>query len=65
MLAAAASGLHGDIREAAEAMSGERVRYEPDEKRAAVYDRIYSVYKEIYPSLRPLFPKLSDALKGA
>jgi xylulokinase len=65
MLAAAASGLHGDIREAAEAMSGERIRYEPDEKRGAVYDRIYEVYKEIYPSLRPLFPKLSDAIKSA
>jgi xylulokinase len=65
MLAAAACGVHGGIREAAEAMSGEGARYEPDEKRAAVYDRIYGVYKDIYPSLRPLFPKLSDVLKDA
>jgi xylulokinase len=65
MLAAAASGMHEGIREAGEAMSGEGARYEPDEKRVTVYDRLYGVYKEIYPSLRPLFPKLSEALKDA
>ncbi|PLS87680.1 MAG: carbohydrate kinase, partial [Actinobacteria bacterium] len=63
MLAAAAVGMHGSIKEAAEAMSGTGARYEPDEGRAAVYDRLYDVYKEIYPSLRPLFPKLTQALK--
>ena len=25
--------------------------------------KLYEVYKELYPSLRPLFPKLRDALK--
>ena len=63
MLAAAAVGLHGSIKEAAEAMSGTGAHYEPDERRAATYDRLYGVYKEIYPSLRPLFPKLTEALK--
>lgn len=64
MLAAAASGLHRNIKEAAEAMSGTGARFEPDEQRAAFYDRLYNdVYKEIYPSLRPLFPKLADVLK--
>jgi xylulokinase len=62
MLAAAACGLHGGIKEAAEAMSGTGERFEPDEWRAARYDALYGVYKEIYPSLRPLFPKLTDAL---
>ncbi len=62
MLAAAACGIHGGIREAAAAMSGTGDRFEPDEGRAARYDRLYGVYKEIYPSLRPLFPKLKDAL---
>ncbi len=64
MLAAAACGMHGGIKEAAEAMSGAGgARFEPDEKRAARYDRLYDVYKELYPSLRPLFPKLTGALK--
>ena len=63
MLATAASGMHGNIREAADAMSGTGVRYEPDEGRAARYDKLYRVYKELYPSLRPLFPKLTYALR--
>jgi xylulokinase len=63
MLATAASGMHGDIREAADVMSGTGVRYEPDEGRAARYDKLYRVYKELYPSLRPFFPKLTDALQ--
>ncbi|MEJ7873064.1 MAG: hypothetical protein WKF67_12475, partial [Rubrobacteraceae bacterium] len=66
MLAAAASGMFGDIREAAEAMSGEGASYEPDDKNAAFYDRLYNdVYKEIYPSLKHLFPALTDAMKSA
>jgi xylulokinase len=64
MLAAAATGTHEDIREAAAAMSGEGDRFEPDEKRAEFYDRLYTdVYKEIYPRLAPLFPALAEALK--
>ncbi len=65
MLAAAASGLHGGIKEAAAAMSGTGARFEPDERQAARYDKLYGVYKEIYPSLRRLFPRLSEALKSA
>jgi xylulokinase len=45
-------------------MTSTGVRFEPDERRAARYDRLYGVYKELYPSLRLLFPKLTDALKG-
>lgn len=63
MLAAAACGLHGGIKEAAEAMSGTGARFEPDEGRSARYDKLYAVYKEIYPSLRPLFPRLTEALR--
>lgn len=63
MLAAAACGIHEGIKEAAEAMSGTRVRFDPDEGRMATYARLYDVYKEIYPSLRPLFPKLAEALE--
>ena len=63
MLAAAACGIHGSIKEAAEAMSGVGARYEPDEERTGKYEELYEVYKELYPSLRPLFPKLTQALK--
>ena len=64
MLAAAAVGLHDDVREAAEAMSGTGAHYEPDDANAARYDKLYGVYEEIYPSLRPLFPKLREALES-
>jgi len=64
MLAAAASGMHDGIREAAAAMSGTSARFEPDGKSTARYDRLYTdVYKEIYPHLAPLFPALANALK--
>jgi xylulokinase len=64
MLAASAVGTHEGIREAAAAMSGTGARFEPDEQRAALYERLYTeVYKEIYPALRPLFPALADALR--
>lgn len=64
MLAAAATGTHEGIKEAAEAMSGEGARFEPYEERALRYDLLYEVYRELYPALRPLFPKLDDALGG-
>ena len=65
MLAAAAVGTHEGIREAASAMSGIGAHFEPDEKRAAVYERLYTgVYKEIYPAIRPLFRTLADAVKA-
>ncbi len=63
MLAAAACGIHGSIKEAAEAMSGVGARYEPDDARTESYEKFYEVYKELYPSLRPLFPKLTQALE--
>ena len=63
MQAAAAAGNFGDIRAAAEAMSGEGATYSPDEATAARYERLYSeVYKEIYPRVAPVFKSL-DALK--
>ena len=64
VFAAAATDDSQDIREVAATMSGEGETYEPDEKRAKLYDRIYNdVYKEIYPRLAPLFPALADATK--
>lgn len=63
MLAVAASGMYGGVKEAAEAMSGTSARYEPDDERSERYDRLYGVYEEIYPSLQHLFPKLAEAVK--
>jgi xylulokinase len=60
MLAAAASGVHGSIKEAASHMSGTTTRFEPGQD-SARYERLYAVYEEIYPSLRELFPKLAEA----
>jgi xylulokinase len=63
--AAAAAGNFGDIREAAEAMSGEGASYSPDEKNAAVYDRYYNVYKEIYPGVKQVFQELDRIKSGS
>ena len=54
-----------ELRDVAATMSGEGATYEPDEERAAFYDRIYNdVFKELYPRLAPLFPALAEALEG-
>ncbi|MGF1472052.1 MAG: FGGY-family carbohydrate kinase [Rubrobacteraceae bacterium] len=63
MLAAAAAGEGGSLAEVANAMAGEGPTYEPDDRRSALYNRLYDgVYKELYPKLSDLYPKLSDAL---
>jgi xylulokinase len=65
VLAAAAVELHGsgDIRAAAEAMSGEGRTYEPEETHQARYDAVYDVYRDLYPALRDLFPRLEAAVR--
>jgi xylulokinase len=64
MLAAAATDDSVAIRDVAASMSGEGASYEPDEGRAAFYDRIYKdVYKEIYPRLSTLFPAFAEAIE--
>ena len=63
-MAAAATDDSLKIRDAAASMSAEGDSYEPDERRAAFYDRIYNdVYKEIYPRLSTLFPAFAEALR--
>jgi xylulokinase len=61
--AAAAAGWYESLPEAAAAMSGDGPRHEPDERTAARYDRLFSVYREIYPRTKPLFGELRDALR--
>ena len=62
MHAAAAIGWYDTIAQAAGAMSDESARHEPDERAAARYDHLFSVYREIYPRNRELFGELRDAL---
>lgn len=63
MLAAAAVGIHESIPAAAAAMSGTSASFEPEPGTAAVYDRLYEVYREIYPSNRELFARLAEATR--
>lgn len=63
MQAAAAVGWFDSIPEAAEAMSGERATYEPDERGAERYGKLLEVYREIYPRVKELFPLLSAAVE--
>ncbi|MBL6760882.1 MAG: carbohydrate kinase [Ilumatobacteraceae bacterium] len=60
MLAAAAAGIHSDINAAADAMSGVRDTYQPNEAKSVIYDDIFDVYKDIYPALKKTFGKLAD-----
>ncbi len=60
VLAAAAVGLHPGIEQAAAAMSGTGLRFEPDPATVGVYDDLYQVYRDIYPSLRDLFARLAS-----
>jgi xylulokinase len=61
MLAAAATGIHPGIAEAAAAMSGVVRRFEPQPDDVAAYDGIYDVYRDLYPALRGIFPRLVEA----
>lgn len=63
MHAAAAVDWFDSIPEAAEAMSGERAKYEPDERNAKRYGKLLEVYREIYPRMKELFPLLSAAVE--
>jgi xylulokinase len=64
MMAAAAVDDSSALREVATMMSGEGASYEPDEERAAFYDRMYNgVFKELYPRLSDLFPTLAEAVE--
>ncbi|MDP9459531.1 MAG: FGGY-family carbohydrate kinase [Actinomycetota bacterium] len=62
MLAAAATGLHPSIPDAAAAMSGTASRFTPDPRVIERYDRLYEVYRDMYPALRDLFPRLAKAV---
>jgi xylulokinase len=68
ILAAAGVGFYPDVGQAAQVMTrrqstvdGLPERFEPDEKRQAIYDRLYGeVYQHIFPALQPLLNRLAE-----
>jgi xylulokinase len=60
--AAAAVGWYGSLAAAAEAMTGEGAREEPDEAGAARYDELFAVYRELYPRTASLHRALQQAM---
>ena len=64
MLAAAAVGLHPDLRAAVTAMTGTGAVYRPDPDRRRTYDRLFGVYRAALPALRDVFAELADGAGG-
>ncbi len=53
--AAAALGLHADLRTAADAMTGIDRVFTPDAQAHEGYGAIFAAYRSIYPGLRSTF----------
>lgn len=65
ILAAQAAGWYSSVEAAAEAMTSTGATYEPDERTAAVYDRLYNdVYRNLYPALRQPLGRLTELIHG-
>jgi xylulokinase len=62
ILAAAAVGWHGSLRDAAQAMTGQGAEHHPTEATAAHYDELFAIYREIYPRTAALHRALQDAV---
>jgi xylulokinase len=60
--AAAAVGLHQDIRAAAEAMTGVEKSFEPDAASHARYAEIFEAYRSIYPGLKNTFRLMAEKM---
>lgn len=60
MLAAAGTGVHGTVEQAAAAMAHPGQRFEPREQVSGVYDELYrQAYRPLYGQLRPLYRALA------
>lgn len=60
ILAAAAVGWYGTVRDAAAAMTSTEQRFEPSEKTHKIYDRLYKeVYVGIFPALQTYVDRLT------
>jgi xylulokinase len=60
--AAAAVGLHADIRAAADAMTGFAQSFEPDRASHARYAEIFAAYRSIYPGLKDTFRLMAEKM---
>ena len=60
--AAAAVGLHQDIRAAADAMTGTEMSFEPDAASHARYAEIFEAYRSIYPGLKSTFRLMAEKM---
>jgi xylulokinase len=60
--AAAAVGLHKDIRAAADAMTGTEKTFTPDATSHARYADIFDAYRSIYPGLKETFRLMSEKM---
>ena len=60
--AAAAVGLHKDIRTAADAMTGTEMIFEPNTASHARYADIFEAYRSIYPGLKNTFRLMSEKM---
>ncbi len=58
--AAAALGLHADIRAAADAMTGIEKTYEPSAEAHERYSDIFEAYRGIYPGLKSTFRLIAE-----
>lgn len=58
--AAAALGLHADLRAAADAMTGIENSYEPEPQAHARYSDIFVAYRSIYPGLKSTFQLIAE-----
>jgi xylulokinase len=62
ILAAYGAGYFGSVHEAAAAMTGTGISYEPRPAQCARYDKLYGLYKDIYPALRDHFLRLRQVM---
>ncbi|MEZ4671589.1 MAG: FGGY-family carbohydrate kinase [Anaerolineae bacterium] len=61
ILAAAAAGWYGSVRDAAAAMTATERSFEPSEKTHKIYDRLYNdVYVGLFPALQGYIDRLTE-----
>jgi xylulokinase len=61
--AAAAVGIHADIRAAADAMTGIDKNFQPDATAHTRYSEIFEAYAGLYPGLKTTFHKLAETAR--
>lgn len=61
--AAVAAGFYGDIRAAADGMTGIESVFEPDASAHGRYSEIFDAYLDIYPSLRSTFRLIAETMQ--